>query len=202
MSFGGNEPLCISRGKDVLLVYIHAFRGTPFNTQPPCLATSEGDTHRPPPRRPSATCRPRPAGTAGHTGGGPRPGPALTARPSDELHRSRGHQRGNGLVADQMLRALLQVDGVLPAETGQRLRCLSCFAGTHAAFVKLTYLHALHGEAYTYLCSSISGSTRMFSCRSNTLRNTKESRLGFGTADKGFRAQAQHSLMFPCSTPS
>lgn len=52
----------------------------------------------------------------------------------------------------------------------------------------------------TYLCSSVSGSTKMFSCRSSTLRNTKESRLGFGTAENRLRAQAQPSFMFLCRT--
>lgn len=32
MSGGSNELLCISRGKDVLLFYVHAFKGTPSNT--------------------------------------------------------------------------------------------------------------------------------------------------------------------------
>lgn len=36
----------------------------------------------------------------------------------------------------------------------------------------------------THLCSSVSGSTSMFSCRSFTLRNTYESRSGLGTARK------------------
>lgn len=55
MSCRGNKPLGISRGKDVLLVYLHAFKGTPSDTAAataalPSHATAEGDTARPPPR--------------------------------------------------------------------------------------------------------------------------------------------------------
>ena len=46
----------------------------------------------------------------------------------------------------------------------------------------------------THLCSSVSGSTRMFSCRSFTLRNTYESRSGLGTARKNDHAIRKERL--------
>lgn len=157
MSRRGNKPLGISRGKDVLLVYLRAFKGTPSDTAAataaqPSHATAEGDTARPAPR-PTHPRLPRPAPPRRHlpaTGGqgGPqqlqqpppasRPSQPCTYRSaSDELHRSRGHQWGNGLVPDQMLRALLQVDGVLSARDGCQVKrppllCCNqrCFCGT------------------------------------------------------------------------
>lgn len=87
-------------------------------------------------------------------------------------------------------------------EMDVKLNDLPCFVVTHDAFVEQAYFCAPHREAPAYLCSSVSGSTRIFSCRSNTLRNTKESRLGFGTANNRFGAQAQLLLMFLCRTPS
>lgn len=50
------------------------------------------------------------------------PSDELHRLPSDELHRSRGHQWGNDLVADEMLGALLQVNGVIPAKDRHVLR--------------------------------------------------------------------------------
>lgn len=95
---------------------------------------------------------------------------------SDELHCSRGHQRGDGLVADQVLRALLQIDGVLPARGRRGIKLLllgrCVWNPAHSACRRTPYL-----------CSSVSGSTRMFSCLSSTLKKTKESRLGFGTVE-------------------
>lgn len=97
-------------------------------------------------------------------------------RRSDELHCSRGHQRGDGLVADQVLRALLQIDGVLPARGRRGIKLLllgrCVWNPAHSACRRTPYL-----------CSSVSGSTRMFSCLSSTLKKTKESRLGFGTVE-------------------
>lgn len=112
----------------------------------PCPATPrlKGTRPGPPhgPLRPGAICRPREGGgSAAAAAAAPWhhgcPGPALTAHPSDELHSSRGHQWGNGLVPDQMLRALLQVDGVLSARDGCQVKrppllCRNprCFCGT------------------------------------------------------------------------
>ena len=57
MSCGGNKPLCISRGKDVLMVYWHTFRGTPANSPAPCPATLCPKGIRP--HRPMACPAPR-----------------------------------------------------------------------------------------------------------------------------------------------
>ena len=47
----------------------------------------------------------------------------------------------------------------------------------------------------THLCSSDSGSTRMFSCRSFTLRNTYASRSGLGTARRTVMSSANAQLI-------
>lgn len=93
---------------------------------------------------------------------------------SNQLHCSQSNERGNGSVPDQVLRALLQVNHVVPEEGGALSTELGCPVG----------LFPKGKTDVTHFCSSASGSTSMFSCRSFTLKNTYESRSGLGTARK------------------
>lgn len=103
-----------------------------------------------------------------------------------QLNCSRSNQGRNGFIADQVLGAFLQVNHVVPEKGGNNACRAELVRPGEADFLP-SRSHAAH------LCSSVSGSTRMFSCRSFTLRNTYESRSGLGTV-REMRVQSENTL--------
>lgn len=89
-----------------------------------------------------------------------------------------------------MLRALFKIHDVL-SDRGDRVQSAVSVsmqkndsAECENAMLPPSGPQEWHRGGEIYLWSSVSGSTKMFSCASFTRRNTKESRQGSGTAGK------------------